>query len=378
MSPALRTFQIGMSGSASGGGLERYYFELMRALREIGVGASGVVVGNADGGCDGAPDVSTFAGPRDSMLTRWSHMRALAPARIAAADVVVSHFAPYIFPVLDRIGKRPFVVHFHGPWALESRANGEGAPQQLLRSLIERAVYGAGTRFITLSHAFAAILTRRYGIREDRIAVVRGGVDLRRFRARVTRAEARERLGWPQDRRTIVTVRRLVASKGLEGLIDAVDRVRRVDPDVLVNILGTGPLAADLQRRIDDHDLGRNVRLAGRITDDDLILAYRAADCSIVPSVAYEGFGLVVVESLACGTPALVTNVGGLPETIRDFDPSLVIDGANAASIADALARVVSGVQRLPTEAACLAHAERFDWPAVAADVRDVYAGASR
>ena len=378
MKTPFNVFEIGMAGSADGGGLERYYFELVRALPGVGVQPAGLVVAKPDGSHDGAPFVSAFARDGDSMLRRWSRMRSLSADRIRNADVLASHFAPYVFPILDRVRERPFVVHFHGPWALESRANGTARSKVIVRSAIERAVYAFGHRFITLSRAFANILVRQYGVAEDRIRIVRGGVDLARFRIGVSRREARERLGWPRDRRTIVTVRRLVPSKGIEGLIEASVALRRADPTALLQIVGTGPLAADLQRLIEERGLEDTVRLAGRATDEELILAYRAADVSIVPSVAYEGFGLVVIESLACGTPALVTDVGGLPEVVRELDGALVLGGSDADAIALGLASVATGELVLPSEDACLRYAERFDWPIVAAEVRDVYAEALR
>src|SRR5208283_2425871 len=133
-------------------------------------------------------------------------------------------------------------------WALESRAEGGSRAKAFARYIVERRVYQAADRFIVLSEAFGDILQRAYRVPAERIRIVRGGVNLARFATPVPRREARERLGWPADRPIVTTVRRLVPSKGIEGLIDAAQAVRRAVPDVLVKILGTGPSFADLER----------------------------------------------------------------------------------------------------------------------------------
>jgi glycosyltransferase involved in cell wall biosynthesis len=292
---------------------------------------------------------------------------------VRGSSVVVSHFAPHAFPVLDQFGTRPFVVHFHGPWALEGRAAGLSRATLLVREIEERAVYARAQRIVVLSRAFGDILVASYGVPERKIRIVPGGVDLQRFRAGGTRADARRQLRWPVDRPTVATVRRLAPTKGIENLIAAVARVRERIPDVFVAIAGTGRLAAQFQDQVRDAGLGDAIHFAGFVSDDDLPLIYRAADLFVVPTVAFEGFGLVVLESLACGTPALVTPVSGLPEVVRDLDPGLILRSTAPNDIADGIVGALSGATPLPDEAACIAYAARFGWPQIAARVRAVY-----
>lgn len=370
----MNTLQIGMTASRKHiSGTDRYFLSLLRELPPLDVAVRGLVLGDPRSLDEPTPGVESFAPEGAGRWSRWSGLRATVRRGIAEADLVVSHGAPHAFPALDLLRKRPLVVHFHGPWALEGRAEGIGEVKFRIRDFQERMVYGCGRRFIVLSRAFGEILTHNYGIREERIRVVPGGVDLRRFSALTSRAEARTRLDLPHDRPIIVTVRRLTATKGLEHLIDATAQLRVSVPEVLVLIVGTGPLEADLRRRVAERGLERNVRFAGHVSDGDLSVVYRAADLMIVPTISLEGFGLVVVESLACGTPALVTPIGGLPEVVRDLDPCLVLADAGAGAIARGIGDALSGKLPLPSEAACLAYARRFDWPIIAAHVRDVY-----
>ncbi|HYZ17530.1 MAG TPA: glycosyltransferase family 4 protein [Candidatus Acidoferrum sp.] len=370
----MNTLQIGMTASRRHiSGTDRYYLSLLRSLPALGVGVRGVVLGDPAGLDDPVPGVESFAPEGASRWRRWTGLRAAVARGVAAADLVVSHGAPHAFPALDAIRRRPLVVHFHGPWALEGRADGLGSAKVAIRRFQERSVYGRGRRFIVLSRAFGEILEREYGADPAAIRIVPGGVDLRRFGTALARREARERLGWAQDRPTLVTVRRLVPTKGLENLIDAAAEVRREVPDVLIVIVGTGPLAGDLQRRVEGLGLGETIRFAGHVAEEQLPIVYRAADLLVVPTVALEGFGLVVVEALACGTPALVTPVGGLPEVVSALEPGLVMTGFTARDLAAGIRDALSGRLKVPDEDACVRYADRFDWPVIAQQVRDVY-----
>lgn len=374
MSDALSSLQIGLLASQHGtSGSDRYYFSLVRALRELDLRVRGVVLGDPAHAGEPAGEIVSFAPEGSRTARRWIGLRRAVAPLVRDADLVVSHFAPHAFPVLDRIRARPLVVHFHGPWTLEGRWAGLGRRTLLVRWLEERAVYARARRFIVLSRAFGDILVREYGVREDAIRVIPGGVDLRRFEHGLSRREARERLGWPQDRPIVVTARRLAPTKGLDVLIDAAGRLRRKIPEILMAIVGDGPLRADLQRQVHGSGLDRSVRFEGFVSDERLALAYRAADLSVVPSVAYEGFGLSVVESLACGTPALVTPIAGLPEVVRDLEPALVIGDADATAMARALEDALVARLPIPDERACVRYAERFAWPNVAARVCAVY-----
>ena len=213
----------------------------------------------------------------------------------------------------------------------------------------------------------------------DRIHVIPGGVDCNRFAIDASRAECRARLGWPVDRRIVLCVRRLTHRMGLSQLVASVSALRQRVPDVLVLIAGQGPLEAELHTQIQRAGLEAHCRLAGFISEDDLPSAYRAADLTVVPSVALEGYGLIVPESLAAGTPALVTPVGGLPETVEGLPGRLVFTDASAPAIAQGLGDALTGAVPLPSTDECRAYARRRnDWPVVAEQVRHVYEGVRR
>jgi glycogen(starch) synthase len=358
------------------GGLNRVYAGLLGSLEGGGVAVHGLVAGSPQAAGTPPPSVSFFAGRETSAIRRLQACRRAVCAALRAdrVDVVAAHFSLYALPVLDLVRNRRFVFHFHGPWAGESKAEGESAVSVAVKRMIESRVYRRADRFIVLSSAFAEILERQYDIARDRIFVVPGGVDVDRYCVNGSRHEARERLHLPADRPLIVSVRRLIRRVGLEGLIDAMVQVRRSAPEALLLIAGRGPLAPELAARISGHGLQGHVRLLGFVAEDDLPWLYRACDLSIVPSVALEGFGLPTIESLAAGTPVLVTPVGGLPETVTELDPALVLPDASTASLADGMSRALRDLGKLPSPETCAHYVrEHFHWPVIARKVLAVY-----
>ena len=139
-------------------------------------------------------------------------------------------------------------------------------------------------------------------------------------------------------------------------------------------IAGSGPIREELEARIAERGLSEHVRLLGFVPEDDLPASYAAADFTIVPTVALEGFGLITVESMATGTPVLVTNIGGLPEVVRDLSADLTMPDAGVDTLATYIGDVLAGRLVLPSAAACRQFVEeRYTWSAIARQTRDVY-----
>lgn len=376
----MRNLQLGMDWfPESPGGLSRYYYDLYHALGREGVDVRGVVVGSGRVAAETHGRITAFAEApsplRDRLLASRREIK-----RVNAAfqpDMVAAHFALYALPSLDILRRQPLVMHFHGPWAAEAAAEGSGRFEVQAKRMLEGAVYRRASRFIVLSRAFANLLSQTYAIPESRIEVVPGGADTGRFSVNASREEARKSLGWPTDRPIILTLRRLVNRMGLERLVAAMTRIRNAYPDALLLIGGRGILSARLTAMVEELGLSQNVRLIGHAPDASVPLLYRAANVSVVPSVALEGFGLITTESLASGTPVMVTPVGGLPEAVADLSPDLVLSDSSEEAIADGLIQFLGGHLRIPDAADCSAYARsRFDWTAVAPKIIKAYAAA--
>jgi glycosyltransferase involved in cell wall biosynthesis len=371
----MKTLQIGMGWfSEQSGGLNRYYYDCIRYLPEAGVGVRGLVTGSER--VTSMSDrfrIQTFAATETSLLNRWRGIReAIEPLTPAEYDLVVAHFALYAMPILDRV-RKPLVFHFHGPWALESDAESQSPWAVWAKKSLERTVYGRASHFIVLSKAFKELLHQQYGVPPAKIHIVPGGVDLEKFTVALSATEARNLLGWKTEGTIIFCVRRLAKRMGLENLIQAMALVREEYPDVLLYIAGTGALAETLQQQIAELNLSDRVCLLGYLSDDRLPIAYRAANFSVIPTISFEGFGLIAIESLAVGTPVLGTPIGGIPEILEPFCSDLLFQDTSVEQLARGIIEVLARQRKLPDREACQDYASNYAWSVIAPKIKSVY-----
>lgn len=373
----MKIIQIGLEWfPEQGGGLDRYYYDCIRYLPLIEVelnglvAASPAVANNTDG------KVIGFALPKASIWQRWRGIRRAFQKLTQKQDydLIISHFAFYTFPLLNAIAPRPLVTHFHGPWALESNVEAKKSLAVKVKKWLEGSVYKRSQQSIVLSKAFGDILHQEYQIPWSKINVIPGGVDINRFDIDVSPSVARDELGWESERPIIFCIRRLARRMGLENLVTAMVDVCALHSDVLLYIAGKGELTDTLQAQITELKLDNNVKLLGYVADEELPLCYRAANFSIVPTIALEGFGLIVVESLAAGTPVLGTPIGGIPEILQPFCDDLVLGGYQPEQLATGIIEALSGDRQLPTSQACLDYVKtNYDWQEIVQKIKQVY-----
>lgn len=357
------------------GGLDRYVYELAHHLAAGGdrITLYGLDLPEADSNAVKLVNL----GPQDSPLWRrlWFARQKFLSQKADRLDAINLHFALYSLPLLLNLPKKvPVTFNFHGPWALESEKEGENQLAVFLKQwLVEKTVYRRCDRFIVLSQAFGKILHQEYQVPWSQIHVIPGGVDLSRFQANLSRQQARSQLDWPQDRLILFTPRRLVNRMGLDQLLIAIAQIKPRIPDVWLAIAGKGPLKDTLMQQVVELGLEEHVKFLGFLPDHLLPVAYQAAELSIMPSQALEGFGLTLIESLACGTPALCTPVGGMPEILTPFSPDLMSSSCQAAALAQKLEELLVGQLPLPSRIACQQYAAtHFDWFKIASQVRQV------
>ena len=362
--------ELGMHFDPSRGGADRYFAGLLQGLESSDENFTAAAFGDLAVASEDSSRRSL--GPDGmSLWKRWFALRKLGGHLPDSCAVVASHFALYALPLLGLLKNTAHVVHFHGPWAEESAGERQNPWVVWIKRLVERRVYDSADRFIVLSQAFRDVLIKGYGVPSRKIAVIPGGVDTTHFQP-VDQREARRRMNWPEDKKIVFCVRRMVRRMGLENLIDAFGRVAAGQPNAVLILAGKGPLLAELQSRANAIGLPERIVFPGFIPDGDLPAAYSAADFSLVPSQSLEGFGLITLESLACGTPVLVTPVGGLPETVHPLDPSLVLAGCQVEDIARGLRYGFS--HPLPSRDRCRDYVRsNFSWPVIARRVVSVY-----
>lgn len=165
------------------------------------------------------------------------------------------------------------------------------------------------------------------------VLVVENGLDPRRLALTHPREDdIRQKLGLTEGQQLIVTVARLVPSKGHEVLIDALAQLG--DPRLIACWVGEGPLVAHLQRYATAHGVRDQIRLEG--SRQDVTPYLRAADVFILPSIR-EGMPLALLEAMALGCPIITTDASGIGDVLTSARAGLVVKPGDASALASAL-----------------------------------------
>jgi len=203
----------------------------------------------------------------------------------------------------------------------------------LFRKRLERSVILKSDMIVTLSQFTRQKLERHYGIADDKIFVISGGVDLEKFCPDGSSDMIKKQYAYPSDKYLLLTVRNLVPRMGLENLILAMKQVVAETNDVHLVIGGEGPLGMSLTALAKRLGLENDISFAGFIPEESLPDYYRMADVFVLPTRNLEGFGLVTLEALACGVPVLGTPVGGTKEILGALNPELLFKDASVEEI---------------------------------------------
>lgn len=249
-------------------------------------------------------------------------------------------------------------------------------PARLYLEASTRLSCRAARRVIADSHSTARDLVRVYGLDASRITVVYPGVDPRFARAdRQTQDAVRRRYGL--ERPFLLYLGTIQPRKNLVRLVEAFARLPRDLAGVdLALVGGTGWLAGDIFRRVGDLGLQDRVHFVGYAPDEDLPALLSAAECLVMPSL-YEGFGLPVLEAMACGTPVICSNASSLPEAAGEA--ALFFSPHDVQGMADAMARVLTDAALRETLVeGGYAHVARFSWEQASREVLDVLSEAAR
>ena len=275
-----------------------------------------------------------------------------------------------------RLRDLPMTFLFHSPWHEEylvKKRPGAGLFERFVASCMKRVegqVLIKASKIFVLSRYMQEKLRLLHHIPEAKTVITPGGVDLDRFTLPANgKAKAKRFLAGPSDKTVFLTIRNLVPRMGIENLIEAFKASDLLRGKGLLFIGGEGFLKAPLRHSIEKHALERSIRLLGRIPEEDLASYYQAADFFLLPTRELEGFGLVILEAMASGTPVLGTPVGAIPETIRLFDGNLLFEGTRHEDIRAKLEDVVQRPEkyRFDPESCRRFVVERYSWEKMAA-----------
>lgn len=349
-------------------GIPRYADELVRALAPSLGESLTVLLPREAHGFDGvgvrqlrAP----FPTPNEYARELWEQV--VVPAQVARGDFDIYHSPNYMLPVALRC---PSVVTVHDLAFLDPALHTWRARMRLTM-LTNRALHTA-KRVICVSRSTRDALVAREPAVAARVRVVAEGCAPRfypRAEPEVQSFRCRHRL----DRPYVLFVGTLEPRKNLDRLVRAFAwavRESRAE-HVLVLAGAAGWMQGPITEAIEASPVKDRIRLLGYLPDDLLPAAYTGADLFVYPSLL-EGFGLPVLEAMACGAPVLTSRVPALMEVAGDA--AVTIDPRDEMELARALARLLTGEEERGRLAeAGLARAAGFRWERVAQETLDVY-----
>ena len=300
-----------------------------------------------------------FGPVREAMVDKaGEHVQIIPIARNPAGGIEPAIIAR-ITQRLSRI--RPHVMHVHN-WSTSlygiAAARLAGVPSVLYGSGGREVSEGAGARRRQAMRALAPHIDRftavceflgfeladNFGVRRDRVAVLRTGVDIDRIDGALSRRAARKSLGIPEDAIVVGAISVFRPVKRIPDLIDAVGALAKSQENLHLLLVGN-PVrmtVEELRARATDAGLGDRIHLPGRLEDPGAVL--NAFDVVVNCSI-FEGSSNAIIEAMAAGIPVVGTAVGGTPELVADGVNGLLVPPEDVPALQAAIGRLVSDVR---------------------------------
>ncbi len=285
-------------------------------------------------------------------------------------DVVHCQHASVFAYHLARLGV-PYVITLHGTDLMGFKK------EPRFREMVLEGVRGA-YRLISISRQVSEEAKETFGIGDEKLTLIHNGYDENLFYPRkVTREEVLRRKGVAGTPPAVVSfVGKLAHFKGVDVLIRAASLYEKEIPGVVTLIAGQGQLRDELEALVRELKV-TGVRFLGHQTQNDVAELYSVADVSTVPS-RHEPFGLVAIEALACGTPVVATNGGGLVDFI-DSSIGSIVEIEDAKGLAAAIvSEIRSGSKRTKGTRAAAYAREGFSWKIPVAKMETLFTEAAK
>jgi len=269
---------------------------------------------------------------------------------------------------------------YHSLGAVKYQSGQNRPPSADLRIQIEREILERANCIVATSPQEAQTL-RSHVSTDGRIEMIPCGTDISNFRL-MSKTDARNQLKLNLHEQIILYVGRFDPRKGIETLVRAFALLKQQGQQniKLVVVGGSSPQMPDGEERlriegiVNELGLDSEVIFAGQIGHDILPLYYTAADVCVIPS-HYEPFGLVAIEAMACGTPVVASDVGGLKFTIIPEQTGLLVPPQDTVAFADGIHRILFDelwARKMRKQAAANVK-QRFTWGGVAIQLSELY-----
>jgi D-inositol-3-phosphate glycosyltransferase len=288
-------------------------------------------------------------------------------------DLVFSHYwlSGWVGRYLQQWWQAPNITMFHTLGAVKN-ATGIGEDSPELRIVTERASIGNSRRIVAATEREKAELVKYYNAEPEKIGVVPCGVNMELFQP-MDRMTARRELGL-SDEKVLLFVGRIDPLKGIDRLLKALPLLKNHESLRLIIIGGDDNSRSEvnkLQSLVSELGIQKAITFQGLVRQEQLPRFYSAADACVVPSY-YESFGLVALESLACGTPVVATDVGEIRDIIRPGQTGYVVARNTPVELADKIDLLLSKPSRNMASALSIRTSiEKFDWSNITGKIVD-------
>jgi len=366
------------------GGGATYAYELANALGERGhdIDIYTQAVSDEDGDVTTHPNVTvtrlTKARPLVVFSTLYFSLACRRYIDFKAYDVVHGTLMPASTVAFGYGLDVPLVLTSHGTSYDEARAvDPDGATDYLFRYFfhpvnvaLDLLAGQSADHIIAVSDHTRRQLRDLYRFDASRLTTVPPGIDTERFSPQ---AECHSAVD--ESKRSILVVSRLDPRKGIDKAIRAFAQLDRADMELLIG--GTGRLESSLKELATELGVRNRVRFLGFVPDDELPGLYSSVDLFVLPS-EYEGFGIVYLEAMACGTPVLGTDVGGVPTAVDDGETGYLVGKDDVGGLATRMATLLEDDAAYEqTAMKAREWAEKHAWSEIAERVGQIYREAS-
>ena len=386
---AFHACPLAAPGQGKSGGMNVYVRELSRAMGESGIlvdiytreheggtGIEEVIPGVRVIHLPGGPDEAGVGDLYAHLPGFLQEVHGFVEQEGHSYDVVHSHYwlSAWIGQRFSQHLGIPHAVTFHtlALIKMQSRA-GEVEPEQ--RWAVEREAMLTADRIIAFSAHERDAMARLYGADPSRVMLAPCGVDLAKFRP-LDQKEVRKQLGLNGEK-VLLYVGRVEPLKGLDLLVETAAQMEAGEENVRMMVVGGGgpgePETDRVRRLAEERQVHGLIDFVGRVNHDDLPLYYNAADVCVVPSY-YESFGLVALESMACGTPVVASRVGGLPTIVHHGHTGFLKSWRCPEAFAHSVEMIISSSSLQESMgAAARQRAELMGWSNVASMISEEY-----
>jgi glycosyltransferase involved in cell wall biosynthesis len=223
----------------------------------------------------------------------------------------------------------PFINTIHGEEVyLSKRYHTTFALKILVRNSFKTITNSSQTLKVSLKN----------GLKKDKLEIIPFGVDTNIFRPYNGLKD--------ETMFQILSIGYLIERKGFEYLIKSIKEVLKIQDNVKLKIVGTGPLENQIRTQIKELKLERNIEIIGNVSDEELLNLYNSSDIFVLPSVVdsqgnTEGLGVVLLEAMACKIPVIASNIGGIPDIVHDKVNGILVPQKDVLELSNAINELI-------------------------------------